>query len=157
MTAVDRWLAKLSRPFWYFMGIGALGLGALGVALPVLPTTPFVLLACVAFARSSPRLAHYLETHPVFGPIIADWRDSGAIDLKYKVAAICMMLIALGASVAAGFSAAVLGVQIACMAAAAAYILSRPSGRPDPLKPDQTNDQARNPYRVRAVTSGELQ
>ena len=121
---------QILRPVWMVLGVTALALGALGVVLPVLPTTPFVLLAAFAFSQSAPRLAAALETHRVFGPIIADWRANGAIAPRYKAMAIAMMAAALAASLAAGLSPLVLAIQGLCMTAAASFILTRPNGAP---------------------------
>ena len=115
------------RHLWTSMGVVALAVGAIGVVLPLLPTTPFVILAAFFFARGSSRLARWLDTHQVFGPIIHDWRLRGAIATRYKVIAIVMMAAALGVSAAMNLSALVLVIQTGCMLAAAAFILSRPS------------------------------
>lgn len=116
------------RAVWFVLGITALSMGAVGVVLPVLPTTPFVLVAAFAFARSSPRLAAWLETSRTFGPIIADWRRHGAIAPRFKVLAITMMGGVFLASIVAALSAWILIVQAVCMSGAAAFILSRPNG-----------------------------
>ena len=62
-----------------FIGSLALVLGVIGVFVPLLPTTPFILLAAWCFLRSSPRFHAWLTTHPRFGPIIRDWHERGAI------------------------------------------------------------------------------
>lgn len=67
--------------------MGALGLGTLGIFLPLLPTVPFMILAAFCFAKSSPALEKRLVEHPRFGPHIAAWRDKGAISRKGKIAA----------------------------------------------------------------------
>ena len=59
-------------------------LGIIGLFLPVLPTTPFVLLSAWAAARSSPRLLHWLENHAAFGPMISDWRRGGMVSRRAK-------------------------------------------------------------------------
>lgn len=116
----------LMRPVWVAFGVASLGLGAIGVLLPVLPTTPFVILAAFAFGRSSPRLAAYLETHPVFGKIIDDWRTHGAIARRYKTTAIAMMGAASSASIAFALPPIILAVQALCLSAAALFIVTRP-------------------------------
>ena len=117
----------MTNPFWTLFGIVALALGAIGVVLPLLPTTPFVLLAAFAFAKGSPRLARMLEDHRIFGPIIEDWRASGAIAPKFKAIAMGMMIATLGLSIFLGLAAHILIIQVICMGAAAAYVLSRPN------------------------------
>lgn len=113
---------------WNIAGGLALLLGLIGVVLPVLPTTPFVILAAFAFSRGSPRFRHWLVTHRVFGPIIADWEEHGAIPRPIKRLACTIMAIAFAASVIAGFSPFVLIVQGLCLSAAATYVLTRPDG-----------------------------
>jgi uncharacterized membrane protein YbaN (DUF454 family) len=117
----------LVRLGWIALGSVALVLGTVGVLLPVLPTTPFVILAAFAFARSAPTLQARLERSRTFGPIIADWRASGAIAPRYKCLALAMMAGALLLSAVLAVPATVLLVQAACMAAAALFILTRPS------------------------------
>ena len=116
------------RALWTAFGIAALALGALGLFLPLLPTTPLVILAAFAFGKGSPRLQAMLEENRHFGPIIADWRAKGAIAPRYKAMAIAMMGFALAASVAMDVRPMILAVQVLCMGAAAAFILTRPGG-----------------------------
>ena len=82
---------RIARPLWFAAGSLSLLLGMIGVVLPVLPTTCFVLFAAFAYSKSSPRMARYLETHRVFGPIIADWRAHGAIAPRFKAMAVATM------------------------------------------------------------------
>lgn len=81
------------RWFWRLLAILALTLGAIGVVLPGLPTTPFILLAAFAAARGSPRLHAWLRQHRLFGPMIIDWQRDGAVSRKAKRAAIFSMVI----------------------------------------------------------------
>jgi len=126
---VIRWrTGPIARRFaWFTLGWVALALGVIGVMLPLLPTTPFVILAAFAFGRSSPRLHNWLENNRTFGPIIAEWRTNGAIAPRYKAMAIAMMLAAFSASIAMGIASLVLIIQGVCMFGAATFILSRPS------------------------------
>ena len=117
----------LRRALWFVVGVGALLLAALGLALPLLPTTPFVLLAAFAFARSSDRWHAWLRRHRVFGPMIEDWRRHRAIDRRTKIAGIVSMAGVFGLSVALNVGAAILAVQAAVLTIAAAFVLSRPS------------------------------
>lgn len=71
---------------WFFVA-----LGIIGAALPVMPTTPFLLLAVACFARSSPQLESWLMNHPTFGPPLKNWRERGAISRRAKMLAVSMM------------------------------------------------------------------
>ncbi|MGQ9365787.1 YbaN family protein [Azospirillum sp. ST 5-10] len=75
---------------WAYLGLGyaAVALGTVGVFLPVLPTTPFLLVAAWAFAKASPALERWLYEHPRFGPFLREWRDRRAIPLRGKLAAL---------------------------------------------------------------------
>lgn len=114
------------RAAWFSLGLAALGVGALGIVVPLLPTTPFVLFAAFAFARSSDRWHSWLIGHPVFGPLIENWRAHGAISRPAKAAAMIAMAAVLGVSVMLGAPRLVLGLQALMLTAVAAFILSRP-------------------------------
>ncbi len=81
----------LARPLYLAGGFVALGLGALGVALPIMPTVPFLLLAAFCFARSHLEWAERLYQHPTYGPGLRDWRDRRAISRKAKLSAVIAM------------------------------------------------------------------
>jgi hypothetical protein len=80
-------------------GFVALGLGIAGLVLPVLPTTPFMLLAAACFARSSPRFHRWLLHHRTFGPIVSEWERHRAIPWRTKLWAIALMSATLAVSV----------------------------------------------------------
>jgi uncharacterized membrane protein YbaN (DUF454 family) len=116
------------RGLWTTLGIVALFLGIVGAALPVLPTTPFVLLAAFAFGRGSPRLRRWTVEHPRFGPAVRRWEADGAISRRHKRYAMAGMAASLAVSLAAGVPQAALAVQALCLAGAAAFVLTRPDG-----------------------------
>ncbi|MEK1943037.1 MAG: YbaN family protein [Pseudomonas sp.] len=73
-------------------------LGVVGIFLPVLPTTPFLLLAAGCFARSSERFYNWLVNHPKLGPWIRDYLEGNGIPLKGKVYAIGLMWLSISFS-----------------------------------------------------------
>lgn len=117
-----------TRVFWLLVGYVALSCGVAGIVLPLVPTTPFLLLAAFAFARSSPALHDWLVTHPRFGPPIHNWNHHGAVSGKAKLAAIAVMMLTLGGSAVMGVSLGILATQAAVMLAVAAFLLTRPGG-----------------------------
>ncbi|MCQ4347946.1 YbaN family protein [Pseudomonas stutzeri] len=78
---------------WLLLGIGwsSVALGVIGIFLPVLPTTPFLLLAAACFVRSSRRVYLWLVTHPRLGPWIRDYLDGQGIPIRAKSWAIGLM------------------------------------------------------------------
>ena len=79
------------RPLLLGAGWLSMALGVIGIFLPVLPTTPFLLLAAACFVRSSPRVYVWLVTHPRLGPWIRDYLDGEGIPLKAKFYSIGLM------------------------------------------------------------------
>ena len=84
--------SRATRWLWWALAYAALALGLLGVVLPGLPTTPFILLAAWAAARGSRRLHAHLLAHRTFGPMIRDWQHEGAVSRRAKWFATLMML-----------------------------------------------------------------
>lgn len=90
---------RRARRAWHARwGFGALAvlflvIGAVGVVLPGLPTTPFVLLAAAAAARGSPRLLRRLRGHPRFGRTVRDWQRAGLVPRRAKVLASVGMVV----------------------------------------------------------------
>jgi len=114
------------RVFWLVVGILALALGGLGVVLPLLPTTPFVLVAAFAFANSSDTLHQWLLDHNIFGPLIANWQRYGAISGPTKVLSLLSMLAVLVISLVMAVPAFVIAVQALVVGACSLLIISRP-------------------------------
>ena len=73
------------RRVYLILGLTFVALGFVGAFLPVLPTTPFLILAAACFARSSQRLESWLLDHPRFGPLLRGWRERGAIPWRAKL------------------------------------------------------------------------
>lgn len=87
------------RPLFMVLGIFALILGVVGAFLPILPTTPFLLLSGFFFSKSSPKLHRWLLGLPTFGPMIHDWEVNKAIRPKVKFYAISLLSLAVGYTV----------------------------------------------------------
>lgn len=101
-------------------------LGIAGALLPVLPTTPFILLAAWAAARSSPRLLTWLEEHTLFGPMIRDWRCGGVVSRRTKWIA-SLFMTASGLFLLLGPHARwAAWLAIVCMACVATWLWKRP-------------------------------
>lgn len=85
---------------YLLLGVGWLSIasGVIGIFLPVLPTTPFLLLAAACFARSSPRFYDWLVNHKRFGPLIRDYLDGRGMPIKAKVYAIATMWLSISVS-----------------------------------------------------------
>lgn len=114
------------RLLWLMAGGMALALGVMGIFLPLLPTVPFLLLAAFCFARSSERLHDWLLSHPTLGPPIADWRRSGAISRKGKIAASVSIAAAFGISLLLGVAWKFLLIQAVVLMLVSAFIWTRP-------------------------------
>ena len=119
-------LSRAARLTWLVVGLVALALGAIGIALPLLPTTPFILLAAFAFGQSSETLHQWLLDHNVFGPLIDNWQQHGAINRRTKVVSVMTMGALPVISVAMAAPAVVVAAQVVVLGAAAGFILSRP-------------------------------
>jgi uncharacterized membrane protein YbaN (DUF454 family) len=81
--------------FLTISGLIALGLGILGIFLPVLPTTPFLLLAAALFLRGNKKLHHWLMNHPKLGPYITNFMVHKSIPLRIKIVAISALWLTL--------------------------------------------------------------
>ena len=72
-------------------GVLSLGLGIIGIFLPLLPTTPFILLSAYLFAKSSTRLHHWITNHKLFGDYIRSYNEDKSISMQVKIMAIGMI------------------------------------------------------------------
>jgi uncharacterized protein len=116
----------LSRTVFACVGIVLLPVAIAGIALPLLPGTPLLILAAFCFARASPRLEAWLVDHPRLGPPIRCWRESGAIPWSAKMAASGAMSISFVWMLVSSAPLAAKVVAGTIMLGAAFYIWSRP-------------------------------
>lgn len=120
--------SRLLRGLFLAAGLSLTGIGLVGIVLPVLPTTPFLILAAACFARSSPALEAWLLDHPRLGPPLRVWRERGAIPLYAKLAALVGMAAGFGLFLLTGSHAPWLIAAVAMlMVAGLAFVWSRPS------------------------------
>jgi len=117
------------RQLYLCLGYLSLGLGVIGIFLPVLPTTPFVLLAVWFFARSNPALAERLYSHPRFGHLLTTWRDQKAIPRRAKIYALSMLAVSYGLILWLSESDVLLVILAIIMGSVALYIATRPLPR----------------------------
>lgn len=108
------------------LGFISLGLGLIGVILPLLPTVPFILLSAFCFARSSDRLHNWLLDHRAFGPLIRDWRENGAIPPRVKAIATVSIAGAFAVPAVLGVKPWVMGVQLVVLGLVLVFIWTRP-------------------------------
>jgi len=92
-------MSGIHRPILITCGLLCVGLAVLGIFLPLLPTTPFLLLAVACFARSSERLHGWLLSHKVFGPLIVHWHETRSMPRAAKIGAVASIVIVGGFSV----------------------------------------------------------
>jgi uncharacterized membrane protein YbaN (DUF454 family) len=118
-----------ARWIWLAVAYACLAVGLVGVVVPVLPTTPFVLLAAFAADRGSPRLHAWLMRHRVFGGVIRDWRASGAVARRPKVVATCAMAASVAVMAVTAPPALALAATVVIVAVAV-WLWMRPEPAP---------------------------
>jgi uncharacterized membrane protein YbaN (DUF454 family) len=91
--------SPLVRALLVAAGCLCVALGVLGIFLPLLPTTPFMLLAAACFARSSRRFHDWLLANRTFGPLIHEWRKHRSVPYRTKLTAIGLMALTMGTSI----------------------------------------------------------
>ena len=107
-------------------------LGVLGIFLPLLPTTPFMLLAAACFARSSRRFHDWLLANRTFGPLIHEWRKHRSVPYRTKIVAIGLMALTMGTSIVFVVQALWLKLLIAAIGIAVSVWLYRLPSRDKP-------------------------
>ena len=91
--------SRLVRALLWIAGSVSLLLGLIGVVLPGLPTTPFILLAAACYAKASPRLHRWLLNHRWFGPMLRDWESDHRLTQRTKIIAVVSMLLMVSISI----------------------------------------------------------
>lgn len=91
--------SKLKLTLYKIFGFALLGLAFLGVFIPLLPTTPLVLLALYCFKRAAPHWEEWILAHPWVGPPVSRWRKEKTIAMQVKLLALAMMAASFGLSI----------------------------------------------------------
>jgi uncharacterized membrane protein YbaN (DUF454 family) len=89
---------KVTRALWLVTGLVCVGLGAIGMVLPILPTTPFLLAAAACFCKSSARLYNWLISNRWFGEYIRNYKEGKGITMKTKIIALTVLWVTIGVS-----------------------------------------------------------
>lgn len=116
-----------------YLIVGAIAtvLAVAGIVLPILPATPFLLVAAWAFGHSSPRFERWLLEHRHLGPPVRSWRESGSIAVRSKILALSAMAGSFAyLYMSAVKNPAILIITAIALVCCAAFILSRPSTAP---------------------------
>lgn len=120
---------RITKGILFSLGVLSVALGVIGLFLPLLPTTPFVLLAAWCFVKSSPKAHQWLQRQPGLGPALRDWEQSRSIRRKTKVTAILLILISLGFM---WCKVQILGLKIGVtllLVAVSTFIITRPEAK----------------------------
>jgi len=91
--------SRLAKALYGLVGGVALALGIIGIFLPGLPTTPFVLLAAACFAKASPRVHQWMLQHQLIGPMLRNWEEHRSLTVRTKCVAIGSMLLMIAISI----------------------------------------------------------
>lgn len=126
MTEAPRQGSGWRRPLFFAAGWVCTLLGAVGLVLPLMPGTIFLILAAWCFSRSSPRFEAWLLGHERLGPHVQRWRKTGAIARRAKLIACGSMLLSFGLVALTAAPPIALWTTGACLLAAGAYVASRP-------------------------------
>lgn len=86
---------KSLRPLLFILGWLSVILGFIGALLPIMPTTPFLILAAYLFSKSSPRFHAWLLSLPKFGPVIQEWESKKVIRKDVKLTAIALLSVSM--------------------------------------------------------------
>ncbi|WP_187640152.1 YbaN family protein [Bosea sp. F3-2] len=126
MSDNDQPRSRWPRPLLFAVGWIFTALGIIGLMLPVMPGTIFLILAAWCFSRSSPRFEAWLLGHPRLGPHVKRWRETGAIARRAKYLACGSMVLSFGLLTQTSAPPIALATTAICLIGAGTYVASRP-------------------------------
>jgi uncharacterized protein len=89
---------KIKKSILIFFGLVSLSFGIIGIFVPLLPTTPFLLLSAACFAKSSNNLYIWMYKNKYFGKYLTNYREGKGIRLKHKISALILLWLSIGYS-----------------------------------------------------------
>jgi len=134
---------RVIRALLIVAGTICVALAAIGIVMPLIPSTPFLLLAAACYCRSSERLYNWLITNKYFGEYIKNYREGKGLTLKTKATAITMLWVTMGISIL--FFVNILAAQVAMLivaAAVTAYLLKLPTYKKPCTEPSRQRTKA---------------
>ena len=131
----------ISKPILFTLGWLSFLLGLIGAFLPVLPTTPFMILAAYLFSKSSPRMHSWLTSLPYFGNAIIDWENNKVIRPRAKVTAVSVLWIVMLSSITLTHLHMGLKIMLGCIGVCVTtFILTRKSHADDSINNNTDNE-----------------
>jgi uncharacterized membrane protein YbaN (DUF454 family) len=118
----------VAEHLWRGLGLVSTGLALVGAVLPLVPTTPFLLVAAWAAARSSPELHAWILDHPRFGPLLRDWQEHRALRPRTKIVALLLLAASWLIMMATVEPPLARIIASAIMLIVAVFLATRPSG-----------------------------
>lgn len=122
--------SMLSRFAWRALAYGCIGLGTAGLVVPLLPTTPFLLVAAWAAPKGSPRLARWLWQHPRIGPTLHAWQEQRAVPRRAKRLAVMLLMFSWLVLWLGGAPSGVLALTAVIFTGVVTFVLTRPDATP---------------------------
>jgi len=127
----SREAVKIGRSIWTGLGLVLVGLGLIGIVVPGLPVTIFMILALFCFRRGSERFEKWLLEHKVFGPTLRDWDKYKGIRRKTKIVAVATLtffiMISVGVILLNSMKPWVVAIVVGTGVLVSVYILTRPT------------------------------
>lgn len=127
MSSTQLSLRPSARAFWRVLAGVSVALAVIGTLLPVVPTTPFLLVAAWAAKRGAPELYERLHQHAIWGPTLCDWRDQRAISSRAKILAVVTMSASWSFLWFLNAALPVLVITGVIFVSVGAFVLSRPA------------------------------